>query len=353
MTPLKQCLFSLLICFALLPSAQALPVPNLYVAEVLVTSTRAAELKAGTTAGLLQVLFKVSGKMDVESSDLIRNALLDPVTFLTQYGYESTNKMLLVDDRQVPAQLLTLHFDPGAVTRLLRQAHFPVWGRHRPSLLVWLAVSDAGGRRLLLEEDAHALLLSLVDQAKLRGLPLLFPLLDLEDNSQISIAEIWGAFLDRIDRVSVRYNPDAILTGRLLQDNNGKWIGRWSYRIATDWQSAVAGSFSSDELIRGMVNQLANELAARYALDSSRGEITLTVEGVTGIAAYADLTQYLKTLSPVSYSAVVALQEDRVEFELQTEGQYEQLVEIIELGGRLVLLNQDPLNSRLFYRWTN
>ncbi len=353
MTHLQGFLLSILLCCACLPSARALLVPNLYVAEVLVTSTAASELKTGTKAGLLQVLVKVSGKADVETNSLVREALLEPVTFLSQYGYESTNSMLLLDDRHVPAQRLTLHFDPGAVIRILRQAQLPIWGAHRPSLLVWVAVSDATGRELLLEDTAHTLLPSLMNQAKLRGLPLLFPLMDLEDRSQISIAEIWGAFLERVDRVSVRYNPDAILTGRLQQDSTGKWQSRWSYRITTDWQTLVTSSFSADELLRDMLDRLTDELAARYALDSSRGEIALSVGGVTNLTTYADLTRYLNSLAPVSQSSLVALEEDRVEFELQTEGQYEQLMEIIKLDGRLVLLNQEPLSSHLFYQWTH
>ena len=353
MIHLQGFLLSLLLCCACLPSTQALLVPDLYVAEVLVTSTAASELKSGTKAGLLQVLVKVSGKVDVGTNSLIRDALLEPVIFLSQYGYESTNSMLFLDDRHVPAQLLTLHFDPGAVIRLLRQAQLPIWGVHRPSLLVWVAVSDATGRELLLEDTAHTVLPSLINQAKLRGLPLLFPLMDLEDRSQISIAEIWGAFLDRVDRASVRYSPNAILTGRLQQDSTGKWHSRWSYRSTTDWQTVVSSSFSADELFRDVLNQLADELAARYALGSSRGEIALSVEGVTNLTTYADLTRYLQSLAPVSQSSLVALEEDRVEFELQTEGQYEQLMEIIKLDGRLVLLNQEPLSSRLLYRWTH
>ena len=39
------------------------------------------------------------------------------------------------------------------------------------------------------------------------------------------------------------------------------------------------------------------------------------------------------------------------EFELQTEGQYLQLIEIIELDERLLLLGKDERNERLTYRW--
>ncbi len=309
--------------------------------------------------GSEQVLVRVSGKTDVQSSGLIRDALLAPETFYNQYSYESTDGTMLVDaqqgvHQQTPrAKILRLHFEPGTVTRLLRQAKLPVWGNNRPGLLLWLAVSEAGERRLLTPDDAHEAVASLVDQAKLRGLPLLFPLLDLEDASQVSTAEVWGTFLDRVDAASSRYNPGAVLTGRLQQDSTGQWVGSWSFRIVDRWQSAGASAFSADELVRGMLDQLADELSTRYALDSSQGEITLTVEGVTDLRGYTELTRYLEALTPVRYSSVIALREDRVEFELQTEGQYEQLVEIMALEERLMLLQQEPETGRLLYRWAH
>ena len=350
----------LLACLVLMPPAHALPVERLYVAEVLVTNEGAATLKAGARAGLRQVLIRVSGRLDVESNSLIHDALRQPETFYNQYSYDSTDRTLLVGAEQVPAQILTLHFEPSAIVRLLRQGNYPVWGSNRPGALLWIAISRAGKRELVTEEGSPEVFASLVDQARLRGLPLLFPLLDLEDTSQIGVAEVWGAFLGRIGQASMRYNPDAILTGRLQQDDKGRWSGQWSYRVAANWQTGAVNNiaFSVDELVRGMIDKLADELSARYALGSSRGRVRILVEGVRDLVAYAALSEYLAALTPVLNSSVVSLKDDVVEFELQTEGQQVQLVETIELDQRLVLLSHSSRRASsddpnpLRYRWT-
>jgi hypothetical protein len=344
-----------LFSFALLAGSPcwSLPVENLYMAEVLVTSESAAQLRTGARAGLVQVLVRVSGSEDVESSSLIRNSLRNPAAYYNQYSYESTDQTILVGEDEVPVKILQLRFEPSAIARLLRQANFPVWGSNRPGVLLWVAVSDEQDRRIIGEDDAINLVTGLIDQAEQRGLPLLFPLLDLEDAAQISTAEVWGAFLDRVEDASTRYNPDAILTGRVQQIPGGRWSGKWSYRVASRWQSVESVGFSSDELVREMVDLLADELAARYALGSSRGNVKLMVEGVTGLADYAELSGYLEALTPVLSSSIVTLQGDVAEFELETEGQYQQLVKIIELDERLVLLSQDEGSTRLFYRWVD
>lgn len=331
-------------------SSQAIPVDDLYEARVLVTDEGASQLRSGARAGLLQVLVRVSGSLDVDQSSMIRNSLRNPAAYYYQYSYESTERTLLVGEEELPAKELTLRFEPSAIARLLRDANFPVWGSNRPAVLLWVAVNEGQERRILSEADPSSIVSSLVSQASERGVPLLFPILDLEDASRISTAEVWGAFLDRVDNASSRYSPDAVLTARIQQEVSGRWSGRWSYRISGGWQSMETVAFSSDEIVRNMVDQLANELAARFALDSSRARVVLTVEGVADVARYAELSRYLEQLTPVLSSNVISLQGDVARFELETEGQLDQLVGIIELDERLLLLGNDLRNGRLMYR---
>lgn len=332
-------------------TATALTMEDLYVAEVLVTDQSKPQLDSGAKAGLLQVLVRVSGTADVTSSSLIAGALRNPSTFYNQYSYESTDKNLIVNGSLILARLLRIHFDPSAVARLLRRGAFPVWGSNRPSVLMWIATSDENGRRILSEAENSTLIDGLRDQARLRGLPLLFPILDLEDSNAISTPEVWGSFLQRVSDASYRYAPDCILTGRLQVDAFGRWTASWSYRIEDEWQSIDDVSFGSDEVVQRMVDRLANELAALYALDSSRGAVTLRIEDVDGLSDYAELTRYLESLTPVVNSFVVRVQGDEVEFRLNIEGQREQLIETIALDTKLILISQNGDGNALHYRW--
>jgi len=334
--------------------AVALPVQDLYTGQVLVTSRGKTELANGARAGLLQVLVRVSGSTDVENNAMIAAALGNPEAYYYQYGYESTDKVLTVGDKQVPARMLRISFEPGLIAKLLRRAGFPVWGSNRPGILLWIATSDEDGRRIITDSDKSGLLDALDQQAKLRGLPLLYPILDLEDTSILSTAEVWGLFLDRIDSASVRYHPDVILAGRVQQDRSGQWTGRWYYRVERGWQGVDNTGFTVENLVDTVVNRLADELAVRYAVDSSKGSILLRVEAINDVEDYAAASAYLQSLAPVVDSSVIEVEGNEVLFRLSTEGQSEQLLEIIGLDENMVLINAGTgmtKDSPLHYRW--
>lgn len=335
-------------------SVSAVNVEDLYVAEVLVNSQDDAQLVNGARAGLLQVLVRVSGSRAIESSPQVTASLQHPESYYYQYSFESTDRMLQIGDEQVPARILRLTFEPSAIARLLRQAGFPVWGSNRPSVLAWLAVSDGSSRRLLSEQDTSQLPAALNTHAKFRGVPVLYPLLDLEDASQLSSAEVWGAFLGRVEQASARYKPDVVLSGRIQQDPMGRWLGFWSYQLDDNWREFDNSGFSEDELMADMVDHLVDDLAARYALDSSRGSILVSVDGIDDLDDYAQVSQYLESLAPVLNSAVVAVSGRELRLRLVTEGQSQQLIEIIQLDDKMLLVSDGSLirgDGALHYRW--
>lgn len=350
-SPVIHLLFSLLLLTGLALPAAALKVDDLYVADVLVADESAEQLRAGARAGLLQVLVRVSGRVDIESNPLILSYLRRPADYYYQFSYESSDKTLMTAAGEQAARVLTLHFEPSAVARILRQVELPVWGSNRPLVILWVAVNEGADRRILGESDETELAAVLAEQARRRGLPVIFPILDLEDASRITSAEVWGAFLDRIELASARYKPDAILTARVQQEISGRWLGKWSYRTQETWQSVDNVAFSADQLVRTMVDQLTDELAAQYAFGSARDVIALTIEGVTSVEDYAAVSAYLETLAPVLHSSVVSLTGGIARFDLGIEGQQQQLVDLIELDQRMLLLTHDPQSEQLLYRW--
>ena len=327
-------------------------VDDLYVAEVLVADESPQQLRNGARAGLLQVLVRVSGSLKAEDSSLVRSSLRDPAAFYNQYSYESTDQALLLGESEVNAKILRLYLEPSAIARLLRDAGLPIWGSNRPSVLLWVAISEGQSRRILGEADSSEVQALLVDQARQRGLPVTFPILDIEDTSQVSAAEVWGSFLERINGASARYKPDSVFTARIRSESGERWSGRWSYRDVDAWESFESAGYSADELVRSMINQLADELAERFALGSSRSRIRLKIENVKSVSQYAAVSRYLEELTPVVSSSIVTLNIDIAEFELETEGQYLQLIEIIKLDERLLLQSKDERNETLRYQWT-
>ena len=70
-----------------------------------------------------------------------------------------------------------------------------------------------------------------------------------------------------------------------------------------------------------------------------------------GLGDYAAVQKYLESLAPVLNSFLVRVERDEVEYRLSTEGQNEQLIEIIKLDEKMVLLSADERKDALHYRW--
>ena len=339
--------------FVLCNTAHAIPVDDLYTAEVLVSSQDATQLKRGAQAGLLQVLIRVSGSQEIESNPIVVNSLKRPEAYYYQYSYESTDRNFQISGELVAAHILRLEFEPSSIAQLVRQAGYPVWGSNRPSVLVWIAESDGAERRLLAEQEQTEVTVALNTQARERGLPLLYPLFDLEDSSKLSTAEVWGAFTGRIEAASVRYSPDAIVSGR-IQNDQEQWSGSWTWNIDGQWVSFSNVGFNANDLVAEVVNKLADSLASRYAIDSSRGSLIVRVEAVDSLESYASLSRYLESLAPVLDSSILEIVGSEILFRLSTEGQSQQLMEIIQLDEKMILLNQgQDQNGRelLHYQW--
>lgn len=327
----------------------AVTVDDLYVAEVFVTSQGKDQLKSGARAGLTQVLVRVSGSNLVQQSPIIVQALKNPGAYYYQYSYQATERAFQIGDQRVAARILRLRFEPSAIAQLLRSAGYPVWGSNRPSILLWLAQKDEDGRRILSESDDSEVSIALSNQAQLRGLPFLYPLFDLEDD--LSTAEVWGAFLGRIEDASKRYNPDAILTARIQKNSNGQWSANWSYQIDNHWTEYNNIAASAEALVLDLTTDLVDKLAEQYAVDSSQSLIEFRVENITSLEDYAAVSKYLQSLTPVLDTIVINVDGDVVMFRLKTEGRIDQLIEIIGLDESLVLMNSLPNSQKLHYRW--
>ena len=64
--------------------------------------------------------------------------------------------------------------------------------------------------------------------AQRRGMPLQLPLLDLEDQTQLTPADLWSDYQPAIRQASARYPHDVIVVGRLRAQTDGRWRGAWS-----------------------------------------------------------------------------------------------------------------------------
>lgn len=231
----------------------------------------------------------------------------------------------------------TAQFDPRAVQVTLREAGFSDWSPRRPLTLVWL-VTDNGE---IVSDEKRDTVAAFVDAAARRGLPLVFPTMDLVDQRAISAADITGLFIDAIRAASRRYDPAMILVGR-LRDESSLWAARWTLIEPQGASESWLGQEPSRATVLAQgADRLGDDLLRRYGVGNTGDGINAVVDiAVTGIASlddYGRVMNFLDDLPPVSGTALVVAEGGRVVVRLHTGADREQIRQSIELGRLLVV----------------
>ena len=237
------------------------------------------------------------------------------------------------------ALMLRVRFDPDALDEALRYTGFVVWGKERPLLLVWLAVLDVSPGRFVSAGDmSDRFVPMLTVSAARRALPIILPLLDLEDAAALTIGDIGSGDHARILAASQRYRSQGVLVGMLSMQGLDLWEADWQLLLNTQsaqWSSE--GSLAEMVIDEG-INQAADQLAqrfAQYGIDYQETGVHVTVQGVTSAAHYAAAKQYLDSLDAIKSVAVTRVDPGQVTFRVVARGGFDAVEQTIGLGSTL------------------
>jgi len=322
------------------PVLAAVQADALYEAEVAVSGQSVEQRTEAIRDALAEVFIKVSG--DRSAPLVLANAgMLERATqFVQQFQYRTVDTPPEAGLSLVPEQKLWVRFDASAVDKALRQHGIRVWGRVRPSTLLWVALEQDGGRYLAGANALHETPPALEARAQRRGLPVLLPLLDLEDQSRLSVADVWGNFGDNILKASARYQPEAVLVARVYHGLGEIWHGRWTLYIggapALDWSDQAT---TRDELLNVGIDQAADLVAQQFAQITSDAQINVlqvSVKDVASLVDYAVAARYLQSLASVVQAEAVSLEPTGVTFRVELRGDRRGLEQAIALGRTLI-----------------
>ena len=316
---------------------RAVEVPGLYEAEVPVSSQEAAARENALGRALRQVFSKVSGRREVGSNPLLAAALDTPGRFVQQYQYRVAAP---ADASSSAREALRLwaRFDADVVDGVVRDAGLPVWGRSRPALLVWLSIDTGGQREWVAADHAAGYVASMRESAARRGIPVVAPLLDLQDRAAVNTAETWSGFFDPLRAASARYGSEAVLVGRLRSPGASLWEARWTLLLEEGEQHWTTRSDLPELLLEAAAHDAADLLAARYASLADRqstGRVDLVVTGVRSLEDYARALRYLGTLDEVERVEVDTVQAGQVRFRVEARGGRSAIRQIIAFGATL------------------
>lgn len=324
---MKQVVLAIVMLGVLPWQAQAAEAVALYEAQVPVSSqTPEAQGKAVKEA-FQKVLLKVIGNRQALAHAPLASLLEEASGLVQQFRYHTP-------EGEEGALIFWVRFDPLGVQQLLRQKALPIWRQSRPTLLLWMAVEDGRQRYLLDASTASAAVEVLKAQAEARGIPVIFPLWDLEDQSQLSFTDVWGNFPEPILSASNRYPAPVQLVGRLLRQEADHWQARWTLYGANEARGWRAEG-ELGQILRAGIDETVDVIAARVVPaigNSSPSSVQVRVSGVTSFMDYARLSAYLGSLSPVTAIQPIQLSGTEARFKLDLLGKPEGLAASIRFG---------------------
>lgn len=298
------------------PGVSAVTVPNLY--EVQVPGGGGADAARNTAfaAALRAVAVKVSGVRDA-GERLPPATVADGRRYVQRFGAN-------------PDGTLRVGFDGASINRILAENDLPVWGSERPLTLVWLAIEDATGQASWVGQDPALPEARIVEQvAQLRGLPLAWPAMDMEDRQLAAALDSEGSQSTRLTAIGSKYRADAVLVGRARRNVAGDVTVRWLLRFG---ETMTETDGSLPEGVHAAADQLARLFSA--AAGSTR-EVIVDVAAINDMRAYADTLTYLEGLTLVRSVSVENVSGDVVRFRLLVRGDADILRRAIGLGSRL------------------
>ncbi|MDD7805671.1 MAG: DUF2066 domain-containing protein [Endozoicomonas sp. (ex Botrylloides leachii)] len=345
-----------LVVSAMLPiyskTVQAQQVAGLYKAEEAVQSQSDEVKQEAMKQAFEEVLIRVTGETKHLENSTLKEALNTPDTYVKGYSYRRDT----VGAKQL---YLDITFEPEAVNRLLRSAGLPIWGGNRPTTLLLLAIDQDGERSIQADNSTDQVVQGFDAQFKKRSLPLIFPLMDVKDTSLVSPVDVWGFFISNLTPISKRYHADAILVGR-LSENQGIYDGRLVFSFRNQpLKEATVTDLNIAQLALVAADLAGSALANHYAVASLDSQDSrLLVEQVKSFKDYSDLLNYLNKLTAVRSVQVRRLAGSTIELDLRIDGQRNQLIDTIALGRHLKPKDNGSIENltniqqgELHYRW--
>jgi uncharacterized protein len=338
-----------LLLFGVSTMAGAVRVHSIYQDEVLVASqSKADKLKAEQDA-LSDVFVKVSGNSHVlDNNPNLKANLPRADSYVQEYSYTSP-----ADAPKATPYTLFVRFDADAINRLLREAGTPTWGQNRPLILVWLALQSPGHPADIVDSSTDTEKL-LRESAKQRGLPMIFPMMDVTDLSLVSVSDITSKTIANLQQASQRYASNAMLIGNITQGKTDIQ-SHWQLVLGTDtWNWDVSGK-TLPEIFSGIVDNAADALATRYGMVMSaaiQSELTLNISGVKQHADLLALMKYLQRLSPVTDVQLRSVSGNDIVLDLSLRGSRESFIQAASISKNLLPVSAANLaDGSLEYKW--
>ncbi|TMO76524.1 DUF2066 domain-containing protein [Pseudoalteromonas sp. S3776] len=327
---------SFIFCF----SVSAVEVTDLY-QDILKVDDKSRDTRlAASRKALLNVLVKVSGDESADQNKLAQQRTKNISNYMLKFEY----------DEKANGQLnLVVKFEARKINELIKELNLPLWGVQRPLVAIWLGIEDNWRRELVTQESYPQLEQLIYDKAGRRGLPVVVPLLDLQDRRLVGIPEVWGNFSGPVEEASRRYSAERSITARMYQEPDSEtWILDWRF-TNDDLFDSNRLEGDKQQIVGEMIDSLALGLANEYAIDPNayyeQAAATLTLKGTQSFVDIELAKRRLQNLSVVTQVTIMRKTPEFVEFKLNHTGS----VADLKKGLGLDSVFKDYVDPRAFY----
>jgi hypothetical protein len=294
--------------------------PALYKAEVALNSQGAAERANATARGLLQVIVKLTGNPQAGNNPAIRRALGSAADYVTDSATATAASdregNTAVGGAPIYKTTLAVEFDPAAVDFLIAGAGLKYWTGARPKPLLWLAIDDGRGPRLVSAQQINVVR-PLAARGLERGLRFLLPSGTGPENA--AVGAIWKLDAGALQPLSARYRNDTQLVGKVYRSVSG-WSAWWAlFQGGAEIARWPVTSADPKAVIAAGADGAADALAKRDAVNLDTGPAGLYAIEVSGVRRqddYLRLMRYLQGLSVVRRVNVLQADPERVLLQL-------------------------------------
>lgn len=300
------------------------------------------------------VLVKVAGERKLLSDASVSKALRQTQKYVKQFQYTRTSDGLQI----------SVDFQPSLIDQLIRSSGFSVWSGRRPVTLFWVAEQPRLGSRAkyLLADGKFPMQVNLISEiAQQRGIPVLFPMMDLTDQQNISVNDVWGKFDSIVAKASERYLVEQLVSARLfpeLINSNQVWRVQW--RVIANGL-ATNGDFSHKEksvAIAHMVDNIADVSAQAHNksyldLVDLQQDQQVSVDGIGSMTDYIAVLTLLRDTAFTRSLRLISFDKGVANFVISLGASPPDFTRELELDGRLLKQRDEfgiPLDH-LAFRW--
>jgi hypothetical protein len=293
--------------------------PALYQASVTLNSQGEAERHNATAQALAQVIVKLTGNPQAPLNPVIRKALPQAQSLVTQSAANSSEDSegnTAIGGVPIYKTTLTVNFDPVAVDLLIAGAGLKYWTGARPKPMLWLAIDDGRGPRIVSAQQINVVK-PLATEGLNRGLHFLLPAGNPVE--QAATASIWKLDAAALLPLTARYGNNTQLMGKMYRSVSG-WsiwwvlsqdgveIARWPVTEADPQRAIATGADGAADAL--------SKREAVYLPIGTAGTYLIDVVGIAGQDDFLRVMSYLQNQPVVQKASVVEVTPDHLRLQL-------------------------------------